>query len=142
MPQGSVLGPFLHTAYTSPLSDLLNTHEVAYHFYADDTPLWLPVNLDNDADIAQCTSRLETCIFDIESWMTMNKLKLNADKTEFLVIHARPTACSHKIALQLGDVRIPCSPSARNLGVIFDSNLLMQEHISAVCSKGYWFLRN
>ena len=34
------------------------------------------------------------------------------------------------------------SHSARNLGVIFDSALAMDQHISAVCKKAWFELRN
>ena len=68
-----------------------------------------------------------------------DKLKLNDDKTEFMLIGTKQ---------QLSKVNIDCLTVgstvtvARNLGTWFDSNLNLQEQIHETCKFGFFHLYN
>ena len=53
-----------------------------FHFYADDSQVYFSF----DSDSSVIVPRIETCLHDIATWMSLNKHKLNGEKTELLVI--------------------------------------------------------
>ncbi len=81
--------PLIFTLYLKPLSDLLSTTDVNFHFYADDIQLWADIDLDSPSDVLTKTRQLEDTFLTIKTWMTTNKLLLNADKTECLIISSK-----------------------------------------------------
>ena len=69
------------------------------------------------------------------------KLKLNPDKTEFLIENKRQwSKYLSTFPIELLDVKTNLAKSARNLGVIFDKNFTFRSHISAVCSSCFYHM--
>ena len=86
VPQGSCLGPLLFTLYASKLFEIIKHHLPSSHAYADDTQLYVSFKPDCSASEAECFSAMEKCIRAVRAWMIQDKMKLNDDKTEFLII--------------------------------------------------------
>ena len=140
VPQGSVLGPLLFTLYTTPLSSLISGHAISHNLYAEDGQLYVSFSL---GDSAATLNGLQSCLVSVQSWMSTNKLKLNPDKTEFLVIgneRQRSKYLSMFPIELLGFETYPAK-SARNLGVIFDKNFNFRSNISAICSSCIYHIR-
>ena len=75
VPQGSVLGRLLFSLYTSPLSQVMAKYmDVKYHFYADDSQLFIHLSPGN---CANSFHQFKACLNNINTWMFENKLKLN-----------------------------------------------------------------
>ena len=70
-------------------------------------------------------------------------LKLNDDKTEVLFITS--PYYQNKLqfrSIKVGQSHVTNANKARNIGVIFDRNMLMKEHIQATCQKSHFHLHN
>ena len=86
-------------------------------------------------------SKLEACVQEIDTWMLLNKLKLNREKTELLLISSLHRARPPLLHLDVCDERGLTSPKAGNIGVIFDEYLSMVPQVTAMCKSAFYHLR-
>ena len=139
--QGSVLDPLLFTLYTTPLSSLVSGHAIPHHLYVDDSLLYISFSSGNSA---AALNGLQSCWASVQSWISTNKLKLNPDKTEFLLIgnEWQRSKSLFMFPIELLGVKTYPEKSARNLRVIFDKNFNIRSHISAICSSCIYHTRD
>ena len=121
-----------------PLGTILRHYKIQYHVYADDTQLYCSFDLHTPDEVL---STISACISDIRTWMIQNKLKINDDKTEFLITSSR-AKFTENFHLSIGNENISSSNSCKSIGAMLDSHFSMDTQINSLCKATYFHLRN
>ena len=74
--------------------------------------------------------------------MIGKKLKINDNKTKFLIITSSKPGFSANLQLKIGQAIVLPSTSCKNLGVMFDDHMQMDAHIGHICRTTHFHLRN
>ena len=96
-----------------------------------------------DSDLSVIVPRIEACSYDVARWMSLNKLKLNNNKTELLVTGSQHCPVSQLLSFTSvdGSVIIP-SDSTSHIGLIFDNNLNMEHQVAVICRLTFFHICN
>ena len=140
VPQGSVLGrAVLFSIYTIELAWILKQHNVKFKMFADDTQFYFIIN-----NVEDSISALNSLLYDIKQWMAKKKLKLNEEKTEYLIIGTKhdTTKYDELKEVSINNQGIVLSRSVRDLGFVIDNNLTCNEQIRTVIKNANFSLRN
>ena len=117
VPQGSALELILFVLYIQPLSNLIKRHSLSVHLFAHYIQIktyFLPQHVHS------AISSVETCISYVKYWMIENKLQLNDEKKECLLIrHNKCAQDLNSTSLSFGHNVISFSTTAKKHCVPF-----------------------
>ena len=77
--------PWYYLVYASTLQCVIEK-PITINGYADDHILKDKFKINDDMDERRCKENLEKCIVSAKKWMDENQLKMNDDKTEYIIV--------------------------------------------------------
>ena len=97
-------------------------------------------------NVTSALDKLSCCLEDVKRWLSTNKLKLNPDKTEFIVFGSiSKSQCeklNHSFPVNILSNLISPVDAVRNLGVWFDSDFSFSCHVMKVCKACFAHVRD
>jgi len=118
------------------------TTGVGSHFYADDTQIYISFSAK---DAVASLEYLSSVLRGIYGWLSANRLALNANKTEYLIVGLRQQKAkllNQSLDLNFAGSSVQPSAVVRNLGVLFDGDLSMSSHVLNVCRTSFMCIRS
>jgi len=82
VPQGSVLGSLLFSVYINDIVKIC-PEECNIKMFANNTLIYV----DGESSI-QLESKINMAFNIVEEWMNVNKLKMNAEKTKYMIVRS------------------------------------------------------
>jgi len=125
--------------YTTELHQIVADHGLKLHQYADDCQVYVASLADEAASAAEAVAG---CIDDINTWLSVNRLRLNPTKTQIMWLGSKQQLLKIPVnEFVMRSTTIKAVDTVRDLGVIIDSQLTMSAHVKKLCQTCYYQLR-
>ena len=108
--------------------------------YAHDVQLYVSFR---PCDQKKALDELQHCMDDIHSWLRENRLLLNGNKTNMITFGTKQRlTVATNIHVTVDGCLISPDATTKNLGIEYDSTLIMEHQVNAVCRGAYLRLHN
>ena len=128
IPQGSILGPLFFSIY---INDIVKTStKFSYLRYADDTTIYFYLE---DFLAIEREIYINTKLNKIDSWLKLNKLTINVDKSKTMLFHKRRKVNTINIKKDLQTIERVSQFSF--LCIMIEENLTWKNHVNMITNK-------
>ena len=103
-----------------------------FYLFADDTNIYCEANTLDELQF-----KINKELKELRTWLIVNRLSLNIDKTNFVIFHPYNKPLKHKITIKLHKNAISEKESVKYLGIMIDSTLMWQTHIDKISKKTF-----
>ena len=134
VPQVSVLGPLLFLIYMNDIQ--YSSKRLNFFLFADDTNI-----LYADKHLHLLESVANTELTKVYEWLTSNRLTLNIQKSNYVILRPHQKALVHQPKLHMFDnekqsqSNLECKDYVKYLGMLLDKNLSFKNHIDQIIIK-------
>ena len=130
IPQGPNLGPLLFLIYINDLLNCLSSSTASS--FADD-----PNFTTNGKCVEDRQEHLNTDLERFHWWLLANKLTLNKEKTEYMIIGSRQWLVKSNTdpTITIGEANIKRVEQTKTLGIIVDEHLSWKNQISNIIAN-------
>ena len=131
----------LFTMYINTLSAIIASHTIMHHSFADDIQLRMSAP---PTKISELLHSKQSCISDVKAWETANKLKLNDNKTELMLVNSKRYKHLHNLPTSnnISNAQIFIKQSVKNHGFTFHCHLTMNAHVSNIARTSFFEQRH
>ncbi|XP_058983890.1 uncharacterized protein LOC131804754 isoform X1 [Musca domestica] len=134
VPQGSVLGPLLFIMFINDIVHSVVDDRCCLFLYADDIHVFF-----READIAGLEGLVNSIVLSLSSWISLNGLMINWNKTKAMLFNDHGNGGSLNITV--GSVLVKFVDEMKCLGVIIDRKLDFKRHIDSLLCRIRFQLR-
>ena len=128
VPQGSTLGPLLFLIF---INDFPKCSDIfKFTLFADDSTLTCRFNHCN---LSSLKNELENHLVPVYEWLLSNRLKVNADKSNFIIFSYRKNL--NLDPLNFGNHLLTQVESTKFLGIFIDEHLNFKTHTEHILKK-------
>ena len=129
VPQGSSLGPLLFLIYINDFRLCLDETDSGH--FADDTFI-----MYSSKKLKSIETVVNTELKQVSKWLRLNKLSLNADKTELIFFHSKRHTLNYDgISIKFNNKKLIPVDNIKYLGMYIDKYLSWNFHINQLSKK-------